>query len=632
MFKVEALARPEYDSRINGTFDVTGSVPRTPSGTRRAAADAPPVIATMTLEASGTLTDSEFLGGRLPELRFDAHLDQDTLTGRADGRFEGFNPARLTGRKELDGTVTGTVNANYAIRNISAPITVDAVTADGTLALTQSTVGGLKIDSAAVEGKYAAQAGDIVKLNVAGPDVRVEASGRLALDRTSASNVKYHVDAINLTELARLAGQTGVGGTAILDGTISGNAASLQATGTLDGSNLVVRGQQGARPQQPVHGHGAGPGVRESARAGDHRGHVRGGRRHAAQLGHRDDHLRSAAPGFHDAHQGKDPRAGRHRPAPAAPRSPGGPPAAVRGPHAGGRVARGPRHRGDHQVRPRPRRAREREAGQRGSGARRERHARARRRRDIGRHRRARAQRGHPAAGDAAAAEPRVHGQADRGREDHRFHRGPRDRGAHRGRQGRVQVLPLRLARRERGLPRHADRDRRHAAAVADRVDYGERERADDRVQGERGRRTCRPGRGRADRPADQVHADRPGPRAGPDRRPHQRHRHARNRRARDRLGAGPAPQGLHRHQGWRLRRTGPRGHLYRADDPDRAGAGPRADSAVPAAGSSRREAHRSQGNSRRTSVSSARSTSRSTRTISSSWTTTSATSRRSWR
>ena len=101
--------------------------------------------------------------GALPELRFDAHLKQDTLTGRADGRFEGFNPARLLGRKELDGTVTGTVNANYAIRNISAPITPDAVTADGTLALTQSTVGGLKIDSAAVEGRYAAQVGDIVQ-------------------------------------------------------------------------------------------------------------------------------------------------------------------------------------------------------------------------------------------------------------------------------------------------------------------------------------------------------------------------------------------------------------------------------------------------------------------------------------
>ena len=241
VFELETLSRPEYDSRINGTFDVTGAVPRTPAGKRRASADTPPVLSTMTLDASGTLTDSDFLGGRLPDLRYDAHIKQDTLTGRADGRFEGFNPARLTGRKELDGTVTGTVNANYAIRNISGPITIDTVTADGTLAITQSTVGGLKIDSAAVEGKYAAQVGDIVKLNVAGPDVKVDASGRLALDRTSASNVKYHVDAINLTELARLAGQADVKGTAILDGTITGNAASLQITGTLDGSNLAYQ-------------------------------------------------------------------------------------------------------------------------------------------------------------------------------------------------------------------------------------------------------------------------------------------------------------------------------------------------------------------------------------------------------
>jgi autotransporter translocation and assembly factor TamB len=237
-FQVEALAKPEYDSRINGSFDVTGSVPRTPSNSRRAAADAPNTLATMKLDASGAFTDSELLGGRLPDLRFETHLDQDTLTGRADGRFEGFNPARLLGRQNLDGTVTGTVNANYAIRNISAPITPDAITADGKLAVTQSTVGGLKIDSADVEGRYAEQVGDVVKLNVAGPDVRVDASGRLALDRTSASSVKYHVEAINLTELARLAGQTGVGGTAILDGTITGNAASLQATGTLDGNNL----------------------------------------------------------------------------------------------------------------------------------------------------------------------------------------------------------------------------------------------------------------------------------------------------------------------------------------------------------------------------------------------------------
>jgi autotransporter translocation and assembly factor TamB len=238
--EVAALAKPEYESRINGRFDVTGSMPRT---TNRAArgrsrASEPSALATMKLDASGTFTDSELFGGRLPGLDFEAHIDQGALRGRATGEFEGFNPARLTGRKDLDGRVTGRVDANVAVADLTAPITPDAVTADGSLTLASSTVGGLKVDSAEVQGRYAAQVGDLTRFTVAGPDVKVDASGRLALDRTSQSNLKYHVEAVNLTALARLAGQEGVGGTAILDGTLTGNAASLSTTGTLDGSNL----------------------------------------------------------------------------------------------------------------------------------------------------------------------------------------------------------------------------------------------------------------------------------------------------------------------------------------------------------------------------------------------------------
>ena len=239
--KIDALAKPAYDSRINGIFDVAGSVPRTPPARRGAvpAADARPATADMTLDASGTFTDSVVMGGRLPDLKFEAHLDRGALAGRADGSFEGFNPGQLAARKDLDGKVTGTVRANFTIRDVNAPITVDAVTADGTLGLTQSTIGGLRIDKADVEGRYAAQVGDIRAVTVTGPDVKVSASGRLSLDRTTGSNLKYHVDAVNLAELARLAGQAGVGGTAVLDGTVTGNAASLQAQGTLNGSDLA---------------------------------------------------------------------------------------------------------------------------------------------------------------------------------------------------------------------------------------------------------------------------------------------------------------------------------------------------------------------------------------------------------
>ncbi|MEN3336505.1 MAG: translocation and assembly module TamB [Acidobacteriota bacterium] len=241
--KIDALAKPAYDSRINGSFDVTGSMPRTPANPRspRPAADARPATADMKLDASGTFTDSAVMGGRLPQLTFEAHLDRGALAGRADGSFEGFNPGQLAGRQDLDGKVTGTVSANFSVRDINAPITADAVAADGKLGLTQSTIGGLRIEKADVDGRYASQVGDIKTITLTGPDVKVNASGRIALDRTTDSNLTYHVDAVNLTELARLAGQTGVGGSAVLDGTITGNAASLKAQGTLKGSDLAYQ-------------------------------------------------------------------------------------------------------------------------------------------------------------------------------------------------------------------------------------------------------------------------------------------------------------------------------------------------------------------------------------------------------
>jgi autotransporter translocation and assembly factor TamB len=234
--QVAALAKPEFDSRVNAQFDVRGSLPRTRPGGKGGEP-----LANMTVDATGTLTDSELWGGRLPELGFEAHLAGGALDVRTDGRFEGFDPARLAGRQNLQGRITGTVNAAAKVRDITAPITSDAVTAEGALTLAESTVGGLKIDAADIQGKYADQVGDIAKLHLTGPDLKTEASGRIALDRTSASNLKYHVEATNLAELAKLAGQTGIDGAAIIDGAVTGNAASLQAAGTLDGSNLAYQ-------------------------------------------------------------------------------------------------------------------------------------------------------------------------------------------------------------------------------------------------------------------------------------------------------------------------------------------------------------------------------------------------------
>jgi autotransporter translocation and assembly factor TamB len=231
---VAALDKPSYESRLNGDFDVKGSVPRTPRNT-----SPDDRLRGMTVDASGTLRGSTILKGSLPRLGFDAHLKDGSLRVHADGGFEGFDPAALSGRKELQGNVSGTLNASATIADVAAPITPKAIVGEGTVNIQQSAIGSLKIDAASLEGKYASQIGDVTTLQVTGPDLKVDASGRVALDRTTASNLKYRVELPNLTEVAKLAGQSGVSGSAVLEGTLTGNASALQTTGTVEGNNVA---------------------------------------------------------------------------------------------------------------------------------------------------------------------------------------------------------------------------------------------------------------------------------------------------------------------------------------------------------------------------------------------------------
>ena len=234
VMRIAELQKPQYDGQLNGDFDVKGEIDRTV----RPSADGSR-LAAQKIEATGTLRDTTIMGGRLPQLAYDTRLAGSALAIGADGRFENFNPATLTNRPALEGKVTGTLRVNLQLPDLTAPVTPETIAADGTVSLEQSVVGGLQIEAANVEGKYAAQVGDLARLHVKGPDLLVDAAGRVALDRTSDSNLKYKVEAADLTNLARLAGQQNVGGAATLDGTVTGNAAELRSSGTLDGSKVA---------------------------------------------------------------------------------------------------------------------------------------------------------------------------------------------------------------------------------------------------------------------------------------------------------------------------------------------------------------------------------------------------------
>ena len=215
-FNVPALATDRYQSRINAHVAAKGE------GTEPK---------TMSVTASGQMTDSEVLGGRIPELTFDAKIAGDAVQGRASGSFEGFDPAVLSGRAAAKGTVAGRLDVDAEMTNVSAGVTPESVEGTVRMTLAPSTIGDLQITRADVDADYRMRTAEFRKLEVVGRDVNVDATGTLALNETDQSNLTLHADTPSLEEVGKIVGMP-LTGIAKVDATITGNRTELQANGT----------------------------------------------------------------------------------------------------------------------------------------------------------------------------------------------------------------------------------------------------------------------------------------------------------------------------------------------------------------------------------------------------------------
>ena len=222
-FNVTALAADRYKSRVNATFDVTGSG----GGSRYPLA----------LDATGTVMDSEMFGASFPRLDFTTNLADRNIEVSAIGQFAHLDPAVITGNEKIKGDLTGAVDARTAIRDYSGGVTVDSIDVSGRVNLGSSEIAGLAINTAAVDGSYANRTGELTQFSIAGPDVNVSGGGTLALDDTGSSNLTVHADTPSLEYIGTIVGQP-LKGAAIVDATVTGNARELQAKGTLKGSNI----------------------------------------------------------------------------------------------------------------------------------------------------------------------------------------------------------------------------------------------------------------------------------------------------------------------------------------------------------------------------------------------------------
>jgi autotransporter translocation and assembly factor TamB len=228
-FNVPALAADRYAGTINGHVVARGrgTDPRE-----------------MEVTAGGTLNDTSILGGRIPELQFDAQLAQDAAHVKAAGTIADLDPALASGRADMKGRVGGRVDVDATVAGLSRGVTPDAVEARVDVALDPSTVGGLEIASARIDADYRNSSGEIRTLEVTGADVHVQAKGTLALTEDGQSNLQVHADSSSLDRLGKLVNQP-LTGIASVDATVTGNRRELQATGSLSADGLKY-GENGA--------------------------------------------------------------------------------------------------------------------------------------------------------------------------------------------------------------------------------------------------------------------------------------------------------------------------------------------------------------------------------------------------
>ena len=220
--ELDWLADPRLAGALNGTFAIEGRGE---------------TLETLALSAKGTLTDSTIFGGTLPAMTYAATILDRRLTLDADGAFRGFDGAALTGNQAYKGVLNGLVKGRVEVLDLTRDITLEGVAFDGLAALEASTIGGLRIDRATLDGFFTGRVGEIRRFDITGPELTASASGHLDLTPAGQTKLAFTAETSDLSKVGQLIGQP-VSGAGAVKGTLTGNSTELRAEGTFDGSGV----------------------------------------------------------------------------------------------------------------------------------------------------------------------------------------------------------------------------------------------------------------------------------------------------------------------------------------------------------------------------------------------------------
>lgn len=218
LLQVAAMDAPALSSDIDARFAIQGE-----------GVD----VATADMTADVHVSDSVLAAGRVPDLRVRLSANRGAATVHATGRVEDVRPEVITGRADLAGRVSGTLDVSASLHDLSGEFEPAGVTAEAQVRLDPSEVGGLRLDEVVVDAHMDRGAGDVRALRVVSPAIDVQASGPLSLVQHGTSRVAYRVDVKDAGALASLAGVEGVAGTARLDGVMTGWLDHIETRGRL---------------------------------------------------------------------------------------------------------------------------------------------------------------------------------------------------------------------------------------------------------------------------------------------------------------------------------------------------------------------------------------------------------------
>jgi len=166
-------------------------------------------------------------------------LDHRRLVADVQGDAQAVSAAAFGVEHPGQAAGDGRLNAHVEIGDVLAPLSADNVEGSATAALAKVSLYGQTIDQASIDVALVEGIAHVTALDVSGPSGRVSAKGTVVLVGDGQSDLSYVADVPDLKSLQSFSREP-LGGSAHVEGRITGPQGAMTTRGTISGSRLVL--------------------------------------------------------------------------------------------------------------------------------------------------------------------------------------------------------------------------------------------------------------------------------------------------------------------------------------------------------------------------------------------------------